>query len=112
MPYPPRQRGSITGSPGVPFERRFETAGRPPGPVDLAVFNITFEVERVVWLLSMVLDHSRWLRGRFVAAFASLHAHRRFVDQIAARVTRTGGFVVKHVFYSAPCTPHRDPISI
>jgi len=52
------------------FEVRFET---PPGrqaQVDFAHFRTVFTdepgVERVVWLFSLVLGHSRWLWGRFV----------------------------------------------
>jgi transposase len=54
-----------------PFERRFET---PPGrqaQVDFAYFKVAFEdepgAERVVWLFSLVLGHSRMLWARFVA---------------------------------------------
>jgi len=54
------------------FERRFET---PPGrqaQVDFAEFSVTFGDEpgitRKVWLFSLVLGHSRWLWGRFVAS--------------------------------------------
>lgn len=54
------------------FERRFET---PPGmqaQVDFAEFTVEFADEpivvRKVWLFSMVLGHSRWLWGRFVAS--------------------------------------------
>lgn len=54
------------------FERRFET---PPGrqaQVDFAEFSVTFGDEpgitRNVWLFSLVLGHSRWLWGRFVAS--------------------------------------------
>ena len=53
------------------FEVRFET---PPGrqaQVDFAHFRTVFTdepgVERVVWLFSLVLGHSRMLWGRFVA---------------------------------------------
>lgn len=53
------------------FERRFET---PPGrqaQVDFAHFRVCFEdepdKERVIWLFSMVLGHSRFLWARFVA---------------------------------------------
>ena len=53
-----------------PFEVRFET---PPGrqaQVDFAHFRTVFTdepgVERVVWLFSLVLGHSRMLWGRFV----------------------------------------------
>jgi transposase len=53
------------------FERRFET---PPGrqaQVDFAFFKVAFEdepgAERVVWLFSLVLGHSRMIWARFVA---------------------------------------------
>jgi len=53
-----------------PFEVRFET---PPGrqaQVDFAHFRTVFTdepgIERVVWLFSLVLGHSRMLWGRFV----------------------------------------------
>lgn len=53
------------------FERRFET---PPGrqaQVDFAHFKVRFEdepgAERVVWLFSLVLGHSRMMWARFVA---------------------------------------------
>ena len=61
---------SIRPSPAVGFEIRFET---PPGrqaQVDFAHFRAVFtdepSVERVVWLFSLVLGHSRLLWGRFV----------------------------------------------
>jgi transposase len=54
-----------------PFERRFET---PPGrqaQADFASFKVAFEdepgAERVVWLFSLVLGHSRMMWARFVA---------------------------------------------
>jgi len=54
----------------APFETRFET---PPGrqaQVDFAHFRTVFtdepSTERVVWLFSLVLGHSRMLWGRFV----------------------------------------------
>ncbi len=54
----------------LPFEVRFET---PPGrqaQVDFAHFRTVFTdepgAERVVWLFSLVLGHSRMLWGRFV----------------------------------------------
>jgi transposase len=53
-----------------PFERRFET---PPGrqaQVDFAHFRVRFEdepgAERIVWLFSLVLGHSRMMWARFV----------------------------------------------
>jgi transposase len=55
-----------------PFERRFET---PPGrqaQMDFAEFAAEFTDEpgvvRKVWLFTMVLGHSRWLWGRYVAS--------------------------------------------
>ena len=55
-----------------PFERRFET---PPGrqaQMDFAEFAVEFTDEpgvvRKVWLFTMILGHSRWLWGRFVAS--------------------------------------------
>lgn len=60
----------IRPSPSPPFEVRFET---PPGrqaQVDFAQFRTVFTdepgVERIVWLFSLVLGHSRILWGRFV----------------------------------------------
>jgi transposase len=62
---------AIRPVPDKPFERRFET---PPGrqaQVDFAFFKAVFTdepgVERVVWLFSLVLGHSRLMWGRFVA---------------------------------------------
>ncbi|WP_264658887.1 IS21 family transposase [Azospirillum canadense] len=53
------------------FERRFETPAGKQAQVDFAFFKTTFtdqpEVERVVWLFSMVLGHSRMMWARFVA---------------------------------------------
>ena len=53
------------------FERRFET---PPGlqaQADFAFFRVPFTdepgPERIVWLFSLVLGHSRVMWGRFVA---------------------------------------------
>lgn len=54
------------------FERRFETPPGKQAQVDFAEFAVTFTdepaVARKVWLFSMVLGHSRWLWGRFVAS--------------------------------------------
>jgi len=62
---------TIRPKPAPAFERRFET---PPGrqaQVDFAFFKTTFtdepEAERIVWLFSMVLGHSRMMWARFVA---------------------------------------------
>ena len=52
------------------FERRFETPPGKQAQVDFAFFRTTFAdqpgVERIVWLFSMVLGHSRMLWGCFV----------------------------------------------
>ena len=51
------------------FERRFETAPGKQAQVDFARFSTRFrtepEIERVVWLFSMVLGFSRYLYGQF-----------------------------------------------
>src|SRR5689334_8781548 len=53
------------------FERRFETPPGKQAQVDFAYFRTTFTdepaAERVVWLFSMVLGHSRMMWARFVA---------------------------------------------
>lgn len=53
-----------------PFEVRFETAPGRQAQVDFAHFRTVFTdepgVERVIWLFSLVLGHSRMLWGRFV----------------------------------------------
>jgi transposase len=62
---------TIRPKPLPPFERRFET---PPGrqaQVDFAFFRTEFSDEpggeRIVWLFSLVLGHSRMMWARFVA---------------------------------------------
>lgn len=56
----------------VRFERRFETPPGKQAQVDFAEFTVEFADEpgvvRKVWLFSLVLGHSRWLWGRFVAS--------------------------------------------
>ena len=53
-----------------PFERRFETPLGKQAQVDFAHFRTTFtdtpEAERIVWLFSLVLGHSRLMWARFV----------------------------------------------
>jgi transposase len=53
------------------FERRFETPPGRQGQVDFAYFKVRFEdepgAERIVWLFSLVLGHSRMMWARFVA---------------------------------------------
>jgi len=52
------------------FEVRFETPPGRPAQVDFAHFRTVFTdepgIERIIWLFSMVLGHSRMLWGRFV----------------------------------------------
>nr|WP_211109551.1 IS21 family transposase [Azospirillum tabaci] len=54
----------------APFERRFETPAGRQAQVDFAYFRTAFTdepgVERVVWLFSLVLGHSRLMWGEFV----------------------------------------------
>lgn len=54
------------------FERRFETPAGKQAQMDFAEFKVGFtdeaNVTRKVWLFSLVLGHSRWLWGRFVAS--------------------------------------------
>ena len=53
------------------FEQRFETAAGRQAQVDFAFFHAAFTdapgIDRVVWLFSLVLGHSRLLWGQFVA---------------------------------------------
>jgi Integrase core domain len=60
-----------TVQPEVQFERRFETPPGKQAQVDFAFFKTVFtdqpEVERIVWLFSIVLGHSRMMWARFVA---------------------------------------------
>jgi transposase len=54
------------------FERRFETPPGKQAQVDFAEFVVEFTAEpgiiRKVWLFSLVLGHSRWMWGQFVAS--------------------------------------------
>jgi transposase len=71
-----------------PFERRFETAPGRQGQVDFAQFRTEFAdepgVERVLWLFTMVLGHSRWLWGRFCATQDLQTVLRCHIDAFAA----------------------------
>ena len=71
-----------------PFERRFETAAGRQGQVDFAQFKTAFTdepgVERVLWLFTMVLGHSRWLWGRFCATQDLQTVLRCHIDAFAA----------------------------
>jgi transposase len=71
-----------------PFERRFETAPGRQGQVDFAQFRTAFTdepgVERVLWLFTLVLGHSRWLWGRFCATQDLQTVLRCHIDAFAA----------------------------
>ncbi len=71
-----------------PFERRFETAPGRQGQVDFAQFKTAFTdepgVERVLWLFTMILGHSRWLWGRFCATQDLQTVLRCHIDAFAA----------------------------
>src|SRR4051812_36009293 len=62
---------SIRPVPDKPFERRFETPAGKQAQVDFACFRTVFTdepgVERIIWLFSLVLGHSRMMWARFVA---------------------------------------------
>jgi transposase len=53
------------------FERRFETPAGKQAQVDFAFFRTVFTdqpgADRIIWLFSLVLGHSRMMWGRFVA---------------------------------------------
>lgn len=59
----------IRPSKPIEFEKRFETAPGKQAQVDFARFSTRFrsepDVERIVWLFSMVLGSSRYLYGQF-----------------------------------------------
>ncbi len=71
-----------------PFERRFETAPGRQGQVDFAQFRTAFTdepgVERILWLFTMVLGHSRWIWGRFCATQDLQTVLRCHIDAFAA----------------------------
>lgn len=71
-----------------PFERRFETAPGRQGQVDFAQFKTAFTdepgVERILWLFTMILGHSRWLWGRFCATQDLQTVLRCHIDAFAA----------------------------
>jgi transposase len=62
---------TVRPKPGVQFERRFEAPPGKQAQVDFAFFKTVFtdqpDVERIVWLFSIVLGHSRLMWARFVA---------------------------------------------
>jgi transposase len=82
----------------APFEVRFET---PPGrqaQVDFAHFRTVFadepETERIVWLFSLVLGHSRMLWARFV-----LHQDLPSLLRCHAAAFEALGGVPEHILY-------------
>jgi transposase len=62
---------TVRPKPEARFERRFETPPGKQAQVDFAFFKTTFtdqpDTERIVWLFSIVLGHSRMMWARFVA---------------------------------------------
>jgi len=91
-----------------PFEVRFET---PPGrqaQVDFAHFRTVFTdepgVERIIWLFSMVLGHSRMLWGRFV-----LHQDLQTLLRCHAAAFEALGGVPEQILYDRMRTVfHRE----
>src|SRR5271166_5335572 len=92
----------------LPFEVRFET---PPGrqaQVDFAHFRTVFTdepgVERIIWLFSMVLGHSRMLWGRFV-----LHQDLQTLLRCHAAAFEALGGVPEQILYDRMRTVfHRE----
>jgi transposase len=93
-----------------PFEIRFET---PPGrqaQVDFAHFRTVFTdepgVERIIWLFSLVLGHSRMLWGRFV-----LHQDLQTLLRCHAAAFEALGGVPGQILYDrcARCSIARIP---
>jgi Integrase core domain len=70
------------------FEQRFETAAGRQAQVDFAFFHAAFTdapgIDRVVWLFSLVLGHSRLLWGQFVAHQDLQTVLRCHIDAFAA----------------------------
>ena len=95
----PRHRTQQPNAPTFPArEVRFET---PPGrqaQVDFAHFRTVFTdepgVERIIWLFSLVLGHSRMLWGRFV-----LHQDRPTLLRCQAAAFEALGGVPEQVLY-------------
>src|ERR1700761_3452021 len=94
------------------FEARFET---PPGrqaQVDFAHFRTVFTdepgVERIVWLFSMVLSHSRMMWGRFV-----LHQDMATLLRCQAAAFEALGGVPEQILYDRMRTvfQREDPLS-
>src|SRR5271166_1333743 len=91
-----------------PFEVRFET---PPGrqaQMDFAHFRTVFTdepgVERIIWLFSMVLGHSRMLWGRFV-----LHQDLQTLLRCHAAAFEALGGVPEQILYDRMRTVfHRE----
>src|ERR1700722_6183011 len=91
-----------------PFEIRFET---PPGrqaQVDFAHFRTVFSdepgVERIIWLFSMVLGHSRMLWGRFV-----LHQDLQTLLRCHTAAFEALGGVPEQILYDRmPTVFHRE----
>jgi transposase len=94
------------------FEHRFET---PPGrqaQVDFAHFRTVFAdqpgTERIIWLFSLVLGHSRMLWGRFV-----LHQDLPTLLRCQAAAFEALGGVPEQILYDRmrPVFSREDPIS-
>jgi transposase len=102
----------IRPAPAPAFEHRFET---PPGhqaQVDFAHFRTVFTdqlgTERIVWLFSLVLGHSRMLWGRFV-----LHQDLPTLLRCQAAAFEVLGGVPEQILYDRmrPVFSREDPIS-
>src|SRR5215813_11141968 len=90
------------------FERRFETPPGKQAQVDFAYFRTVFTdepgAERIVWLFSLVLGHSRMMWGRFV-----LHQDMQTLLRCHADAFADLGGVPTEILYDRMRTVfHRD----
>lgn len=93
------------------FEVRFETPAGRQAQVDFAHFRTVFtdepEAERIVWLFSLVLGHSRMMWGRFV-----LHQDMQTLLRCHADAFAALGGVPTEILYDrmrtvVPCTNYQ-----
>jgi transposase len=94
--------------PGAGFEIRFETPAGRQAQVDFAHFRTVFTdepgAERIVWLFSLVLGHSRMMWGRFV-----LHQDMQTLLRCHADAFADLGGVPTEILYDRMRTVfHRD----
>ena len=99
---------TVRPRPATAFELRFETPAGRQAQVDFAHFRTVFTdepgVERIVWLFSLVLGHSRMLWGRFVLHQDMQTLLRCHEDAFAA----LGGVPTEILYDRMRTVVHRD----